>query len=228
MTETISVEQTVAERRVAGTVGISVAVGLAVILGIHPPGDTALYDDPIEFVDHVGTYWISLHLVAAILFLGVPTVVGAWGGTLESPAARVFGRMAGTVSVIGVAIGALHLVGTDAITFEFFADTLDSGAPAAVTVADGLLRLHAATLTTLIVTLFLGVPLCIAIASWCDGRRDWHVWVPGAAVVLSTASLAVTLTERQYTTLSEMVLFRPAATLVVIWLFFIGRELRAS
>ena len=118
MTETISVEQTVAERRVAGTVGIGVAVGLAVILGIHPPGDTALYDDPIEFVDHVGTYWISLHLVAALLFLGVPTVVGAWGGTLESPVARIFGRMAGTMSVIGVAIAALHLVGTDAITFE--------------------------------------------------------------------------------------------------------------
>ena len=130
------------------------------ILGIHPPGDTALYDDPIEFVDHhVGAYWISLHLAAAVLLLGIPTAVGAWGTTLNSPGARVFGRIAGTVSVIGVAIGVLHIVGTDAVTFEFFADTLESGAPAAETVADGLLRLHAATLTAFIVSRFLGVPL---------------------------------------------------------------------
>jgi hypothetical protein len=228
MTETVAIDQVTEERRVAGTVGVVVAIGLAVVLGIHPPADTALYDDPIEFVDHVGLYWILLHLAAAVLFLALPVAVIAWADTLQSPAARVVGRICGTVSIVGVAIGVVHLVGTDAITFEFFADTLDSGAPAAETVADGLLRLHAATLTSFMVTLFFGVPLFAAAASWLDGRRDWHCWLPAAAVVLVVASLAVTISERQYTTLSEMGLFRPGATLLIIWLFLVGRELRAT
>ncbi len=135
---------------------------------------------------------------------------------------------AGTVSVMGVAVGVVHLVGTDTVTFEFFADTLESGAPAADTVADGFLRLHAATLMSWMAVFWLGVPLCAAIASWLDGRRDWHLWIPAAAVVLVVASMAVTFSERQFTTLSEMGLFRPAATLFIIWLFLIGRELRTA
>jgi hypothetical protein len=228
MAETLTVEEASAERRVAGTVGVALAVGLAVILGIHPPSDTALYDDGVEYVEHVSGYWVTIHLVAALLLVAVPAVVVAWGGTLRKPAARVFGRLTGWVAVMGVSIGVIHLVGTDTVTFEFFGDTLESGAPGAETVADGFVRLHAATLTSWIVVFWLGLPLSATVASWLDGRRTWHVWVPGAAVALSAASLAVTMAERQYTTLSEMGLFRPAAVLLLVWLFLIGRELRTA
>ena len=228
MTETVSIDQATAERRVAGTIGMVVAVVLAVILGIHPPGDTSLYDDGIEFTDHVTGYWIAIHLLAAVAFLAIPVVVLAWGSSFDTPVGRVLGRLTGTVAVLGTGVGVIHLAATDTITFQFFTDTLESGATGAETVADGFLRLHAATLTAWIICFWLGIPLFAAITSWFGGRRDWQLWLPVVMVVLLLASLGVSLAERQYTTLSEMGLFRPAATLFIVWLFLIGRRLRRS
>ncbi|MGH9119684.1 MAG: hypothetical protein ACRD0A_17965 [Acidimicrobiales bacterium] len=83
-----------AMRHVAGTLGIVIAVLAAVILGVHPPGSTDLYDDGVEFIDHIGPLWIAIHLLAALVLLGVPAVVAAWvnpctpqpaGGSAGSP-----------------------------------------------------------------------------------------------------------------------------------------------
>ena len=43
-------------QRVIGTLGVVVAVAIAVILGVHPWGSTDLYDDGTRFVDHVGAF----------------------------------------------------------------------------------------------------------------------------------------------------------------------------
>ena len=81
-------------QQVIGTFGVVIAVSVAVILGVHPWGSTDLYNDGVEFVDHVGPFWVAIHFVGAMLFLGMPTVIGAWADTLRTPAGQVFGKVA--------------------------------------------------------------------------------------------------------------------------------------
>jgi hypothetical protein len=83
-------------RQLIGTMGVAVAIGL--ILGVHPLGSTELYDDGVRFVDHVGAFWVVIHFVGAILFLAIPTVIGAWSETLATPAGRAFARVATTAT----------------------------------------------------------------------------------------------------------------------------------
>jgi hypothetical protein len=213
-------------RRVIGTVGLVVAVAIALVLGIHPLGSSKLYDDGVRFTHHVGPFWVVIHYVGAILFLAVPTVIGAWSDTVVTPAGQVFARMATTISVGGVALAVLHLVGTDTLTFLAYKDTLASGLDGAVAGADVLLRLHAATLMAFVITLFVGVPAAASVAVAMDRDTSWRFWLPVAITVCSVASVVVTLLEAQWTALSEMGLFRPAVTLFLIWFGLISYRLR--
>ena len=215
---------------VAGTLGIVIAVLLAAILGIHPPGNTRLYDDGVAFVEHIGPFWIVIHLLGSLVLVGVPAVVWAWGETLHTPAGRVYGRLAGQASIVGVAIGVLHVAGTDTMAFLAYADTLraagDEGA--ADIGADVLLRMHAATLVAWVVGFFVAVPLALALASGFEGMRGWRFWIPVADAALAASAIVVTLFAGQWTTLSEMFLLRPAITLFVVWLGLTGIVMRRS
>ena len=211
---------------VVGTIGIVTAVGLALILGGHPFGSTDLYDDGERFVNHVGPFWVAIHFVGALLFLAVPTIVGAWGETLRSAAGRVIGRLAVTVATVGVAIATLHLVGTDTTTFLAYEDTLRSGIEGAAAGADVLLRIHAATLMAMVISLFVALPLSCAVAAALERETGWQLWLPAVVATISAAAAGVTLVEGQWTTLSEMGLFRPAITLFLVWLGVIGYRLR--
>ena len=65
---------------------------------MHPLGSTEPYDDGVTFVDHVGAFWAVIHFVGAILFLAIPTVIGAWSETLATPAGPAFARGATTAT----------------------------------------------------------------------------------------------------------------------------------
>jgi hypothetical protein len=213
-------------QHVIGTFGVVIAVSVAVILGVHPWGSTDLYDDGAEFVDHVGPFWVVIHFVGAVLFLGMPTVIGAWADTLRTPAGQVFGKVATSISVGAVALGVLHLVGTDTTSFLTYEDTLASGQQGAVVGADVLLRIHAATLMAFVIAMFVAVPIAVALANGLDRDRGWRFWLPVAIVGLSVAAVSVTLVEGQWTTLSEMGLFRPAVTLFLTWFGLVAYGLR--
>jgi hypothetical protein len=213
-------------QRVTGTLGVVVTVAVAVILGVHPFGSTDLYDDGERFVAHVGALWVVIHVVGAVLFLAIPVVIGAWAQTLRAAASQVFGRLTVTVSVIAVALAVLHLVGTDTMTFLAYDDTLASGIEGAVAGADVLLRLHAATLMAWVLSLFVALPMAAAAATALDRDSSWRFWLPTVVAVLGVASVSVTLAERQWTTLSEMGLLRPAITLFLVWFGLISYRLR--
>ncbi len=212
--------------RVIGTLGVVVAVSIAVILCIHPWGSTELYDDGTRFVDHVGAFWVSIHFVGALLFLAVPVVIGGWATTLETPAGHVFAKLAATTSIGATALAMLHLAGTDTVTFLAYEDTLASGVDGAVAGADVLLRLHAATLVALVMAMFVAVPAAAAVAAAVDRQAGWRTRLPAAGAALSVTSVTITLVEGQWTTLSEMWLFRPAVTLFLVWFGLIAFGLR--
>ena len=172
--------RTDAERRAVGTLAMAIAVAIAIILGIHPSGSTDLYDDSARFIEHISVFWMVIYLLAAVALAGLPVVVATWANTLDSPSARVGGRIAHSATIVGVAIGTVHLVGTDMVTFAFYEDTLNSGIEGAAATADGLLRLHAATLMAFLVSFFLLVPLAGSVAQWLDGERGYRLWLPSA------------------------------------------------
>jgi hypothetical protein len=204
------------------------AVLLAVILGAHPPATTDLYADGVDFVEHVTAYWVVIHLLAAVILLALPLVLGAWATLARTAEAALFADLVAKLSIVGVAIGLLHLAGTDTVTFLAFQETLAANGEAATMGADVLLRLHAATLTIFALSLFFAVPLTAAIAAWLDGDRRWRFWLPLTGAALAAAAVTVTMIERQWTTLSEMVLFRSSATILLVWIFLVGWVLRRS
>ncbi len=212
--------------RAVGNIAIGSAIGLTLVLGVHPFGTTDLYGDGAEFTEHPSGVWIAIHLAAAILMLAFPMVVGAWAASLTRPGARVWGRLAETTAILGTAVGVIHLVGTDTILIAFFADTVTAAGTDATVSADLVMRLHAATLTSWIIGFWIAVPLVAGTAAWIDGRRGWEVWLPAAMVVMLTICLGITLNEGQYTTLSDMVFFRIPGTLFIIWIALIGIDMR--
>ena len=229
MSETLGVEDSVMQRQhVTGTVGVAVTVLVAVILGVHPFGSTGLYDDGPRFVEHVGALWVVIHFAGAVLFLAIPVVIAGWTETLCTAASRVFGRLTVTISVVAVALAVLHLVGTDTMTFLAYEDTLASGVDGAVIGADVLLRVHAATLMAWVMSMFVALPIAAAVATACEREWRWRFWLPVAIATVSLASVSVTLVERQWTTLSEMALLRPAITLFLVWFGLTADRLRRS
>jgi hypothetical protein len=215
-------------RYVVGTLGVVDAIAVAVILGVHPLGSTDLYDDGARFTDHVGLFWVAIHVVGAVLLLVVPTVIGAWSETLETAAGQVFARMATTIAIGGVTVAVLHLAGTDTVSFLTYQDTLDSGLEGSDAGADVLLRVHAATLTAFALMLFVALPAAVAIAKAMDHDRTWRFWLPTAVAALASAAVVVTLLERQWTSLSEMGLLRPSMVLFLLWYGLLAYELRRS
>jgi len=213
-------------QRVAGTLGLVVAISIAVVLGVHPLGSTDLYDDGARFADHVGPFWVTIHFIGALLLLAIPVVIGAWADAFSAAASHVFARLAATVSVGGAALGVLHLAGTDTVTFLTYQDTLSSGLEGAGAGADVLLRIHAATLTAFVVSMFVALPAATALTAAAGRDWSWRCWVPLAIAALSVASVSITLAEGQWTSLSEMGLFRPAVTLFLVWLALISFQLR--
>ena len=218
----------VQRRRATGTLGVVVTVAVAVILGVHPLGSTDLYDDGPRFVEHVGAFWVVIHFVGAILLLAVPVVLAGWVRTLGAASSQVFGRLTVIVAVVGVTLAMLHLVGTDTTTFLAYEDTLESGVGGAAIGADVLLRVHAATLMAWVMSMFVAMPAGAAAAAASDHDWSWRFWLPAATAVVSVASVSVTLTERQWTTLSEMGLLRPAITLFLVWFGLTAYRLRVD
>ncbi|MDJ0961168.1 MAG: hypothetical protein QNJ88_10940 [Acidimicrobiia bacterium] len=203
-----------------GRLGLWAVLILVVVLAIHPLGSTSLYDDPVQFLEHVTSYWVVIHMAAAIGLLAFPLIVDTWSKHLATPEARVLGRGATLIAVLGMGIGMIHLTGTDTMTFVAFRDTFEAsgGSEAGLVGVDVLLRLHAATFTAWVSSFFLTLPLVLGFAVRADGRLPrWMAWIAWAAAALQIAALSITFAERQLTTLSEQILFRSGATLMLIW-----------
>lgn len=209
------------DTEIAGKVGFAAVVLVVVVLGIHPLGTTSLYDDGEAFLDHVGSFWIVLHVVGTIGLLFFPVIIDRWSRGLVTPESRLAGRAAFVVSIIGMGVGVLHVIATDTMTFVTFADTFEaSGGSEAGTIAvDLLLRLHASTLTAWVTSFWLATPLALGVASFLDRRQPrWMAWLALAGGGLQIAAISITLAERQWTTLSEQVVFRTGATLFLVWM----------
>lgn len=218
-----------AGNRAAGTIGLVCAIGVAVILGIHPFGTTELYDDGQRFLDHVSWFWITIHLVATPLLLGFAVVIWRWTTTLQNPVARLIGAWATLVAAAGMAIGTLHLIGTDTVTFFAFADTYEAagGSEAAEIAADLLLRIHAATLVSWIVAFWFMVPLLLAAALYVEGDRPkWLTGATALSALCQVVSLVLFFQAGQHTTASENGLFRIGVTLLIAIIGIMAWELR--
>lgn len=208
--------------RLAGTIGFYGAIAIAIILAIHPFGTTDLYGDGPEFLDHVNAYWMVLHLAATLVLFTLPPLLNSWRDSLQTGRARLIAGWAHMMSIAGVGVGTIHLLGTDGMTFWAFRDTYDAagGSEAAQIGADVLLRLHAATLTSWIAVSFLAVPLLAGVAALLDGRYPkWVGYIGVIGGALQVPAIIITTAERQWTTLSEQFVFRTGATLfIVFWL----------
>lgn len=215
--------------RFVGQVGLVGVIGLAIVLLVHPFGTTDLYDDGFEFLDHVNWFWMAIHITGAALFLSWPVVIDAWSRRLTDVRSRVIGRWAHTASIAGVGVGTIHLVGTDTMTFWAFRDTYEAagGSEAATIGADVLLRLHAATLSSWVLVFFLAVPLLGGIATLLEGKQpSWVGYLGVVGGLLQVPALAITLAERQWTTVSEQIIFRTGVTLFILWMVVVAWSLR--
>lgn len=224
MSDTVATRTSIEDEaaRLAGTVGFYGAIAIAIVLAIHPFGTTDLYGDGFEFLDHVNAFWMIIHLLAAAVLFTLPPLLGSWKDTLRPAPARFVGGWAHMMSIAGVGVGTIHLVGTDTMTFWAFRDTYDAanGSEAAAIGADVLLRLHAATLSSWVLVFFLAVPLLGGVAALLDGQNPkWVGYLGVLGGLLQIPALIITMAERQWTTLSEQFIFRTGATLfVVFWL----------
>ena len=209
------------DTEIAGKVGFAAVVLVAVVLGIHPFGTTSLYDDGEAFLDHVGSFWIVLHIVGTLGLLFFPLIIDRWSRALVTPESRLAGRTAFVVSIVGMGVGVLHTIATDTMTFVTFSDTFEAsgGSEAGIIAVDLLLRLHASTLTAWVMSFWLATPLALGVASFLDRRQPrWMAWLAWAAGALQIAAISITISERQWTTLSEQVVFRTGATLFFVWM----------
>lgn len=209
------------EIRLAGNIGFWSVLALALLLGIHPFGTTDLYDDGQQFLEHVNVFWVAIHFLGALTFLGFLVAVSTWGRNLSNARSRLLGHWALYAGIAGTAIGVFHLVAMDTTVFIAFADTLAAGSGSeAVTVgADLLIRYHAASLVAWTLSYYIAFPVLLGWAALADGRfPNWYPWVAWIGALLGVAAVAVTMAERQWTTLSEMGLFRPSVILLILWL----------
>ncbi|MEM9465076.1 MAG: hypothetical protein AAGA90_06870 [Actinomycetota bacterium] len=213
-------------QREAGRIGLVSMAGVVVVLVIHPFGTTDIYETGGAFLDHVTGFWVVLHLVAALLFAAFPLVFGAWSLSLEAGHAKVLALWATVVCVAGYGIGALHLIGTDTVTFWVYADTYEAtrDTPAGEVGADVFLRLHAATLTSWITVFWFAAPAIAGLAAL--RAKSGPVWLGAMALIgaaLQVPAVILTLSEGQWTTVSEQGFFRTGATFTI--LFTIGLAL---
>lgn len=205
----------------AGRIGFWVAIILAALLGLHPPGSTELYGDGGAFLEHIDGFWIAIHIAVAVLLFVIPLVVGVWASHLATPKARVYGGLATYAAIGGAAVGVIHLVGIDTMTFVAFSDTFESGAgsEAVLVGADILLRIHAATLAAWALSFFFVLPVSAGIAAIADGRYPVWYWllllVAGAAAL---SGVIVAFGEGQWSDLSETVLLRVSGVLAIAWI----------
>lgn len=230
MSDTIEASTTSPEStRFIGQIGLVGTIGLALVLLVHPFGTSDLYDDGFEFLDHVNWFWMSIHLLGAALFLAWPPTIAAWADGLTDLRARIVGRWAHMLSIAGVGVGTLHLIGFDTMTFWAFRDTYEAadGSEAAAIGADVLLRVHAASLSSWVVVFFFAVPLLGGVATLLEGR--YPTWVGGVGIIggaLQVPALVITLSQRQWTTLSEQFIFRTGVTLFIVWMLAVAWSLR--
>lgn len=216
----ITLEERTEEIRLAGNIGFWSVLALAVLLGIHPFGTTDLYDDGQQFLEHVNAFWVTIHFLGALAFVSFIAPVATWARNLVDARSRLIGQWALYTGIVGTAIGLIHLVATDTTVFVAFADTFTagSGSEAVTVAADLLLRLHASTLVAWTLSYFIAFPALLGWAARADGRfPNWYPWVSWIGALLGVAALAVTMAQRQWTTLSEMGLFRPSVVLFILW-----------
>ncbi len=229
MTQTTTEPSTDETVAFAGTIGVIGVIGIIIILLAHPIGTTDLYDDAGEFIDHVSPFWVLIHFAAAIVLAVFPLIFGTWARTLDPGPARLVAGWSATMATAGFALGVLHMIGTDTMTFWAFQDTFEAagGSEASIIGADILLRLHAATLASWVALFFLTVPLMAGTAAlmahW--GPR-WLGWMAVVAGLLQIAALTVTVIEHQWTTLSDQILFRGGVTLHVLFTLALAMGLR--
>ncbi|NNF55017.1 MAG: hypothetical protein HKN03_11320 [Acidimicrobiales bacterium] len=217
--------------RFVGRVGLAFTIALTIILVIHPFGTTDLYSDGEQFLDHVSAFWVAIHFAAVAVLFVFPLVIDTWARNLSAPEARAIGRLAALICTLGMAVGAIHLLGTDTMTFFFFQDTAAAGggSEATTTSVDLLLRFHAATLTTWVSSFWFAVPAAVGVASLLDPKMPrWFAALAFAAAALQIPALALTLAERQWTTLSETILFRGGATLLIAVFFIMTIGMRGG
>ncbi len=215
--------------RATGTVGLACAIGVAVILGIHPFGSTELYDDGQKFLEHVSPFWIVIHLVATPLLFGFALVLWRTARGMNNPMAATLATWASMIAVGGMAIGAIHLIANDTTTFFAFSDTFEAGAGSEATLvaADLLLRIHAASLVTWMVSFWFMVPAVLAAALWIERDRPmWLAAITGISALCQVIAIIMFFSAGQHTTASETGVFRVGVTLLIAVIAILAWELR--
>ena len=215
--------------RAVGTIGLTGAGLVAVILGVHPFGTTELYDDGAAFLDHVGPFWVAIHLAAAVSVLSFVPAIRHSVETFHPGYPRALGRFAAAVATLGTDIGVLHLVGFDTITFVAFEDTFTAanGSDASLIAADLLLRIHAASLMSWMLAFWLPVSALLGAALLVEGSRPFWMRLLGpAAAIMQLAAAVLFVSEGQHTTVGETVLFRSGVTLLLALVALLSWELR--
>lgn len=214
--------------RTVGTVGLWTTTLLVLGNLLHPfDGSTALYADITAFAGKAeGALWIGVHLGVAVLMLVVPWLVQAWASASDVTRTRLVGRLAFATSLVGTAIGTIHLAGVDGAALGSFADLLDPADPVTATAGAVLLRLHLATFLSWVLAFWMATQALLGVAVILDGRRRWLGGLLLIGSALAAGSVIVTAVEGQLTTLSEPLLFRTSTLPFTVWLFAASMDLR--
>lgn len=219
-----------ATTRTVGTVGLWAAVLLVLGNLLHPfDGSTALYADITAFASKAeGVLWVGVHLGVAVLLLVVPWLVQAWASSSDVPRTRLVGRLAFATSLVGTAIGTVHLAGVDGAALGSYATVLDPADPVTITAGAVLLRVHLATFLSWVLTFWMATQALLGVAAILDGRRRWLGCLLLVGAALAAGSTIVTAVEGQLTTLSEPLLFRTSTLPLTVWLFAASMDLRTG
>jgi len=214
--------------REIGTIGLVSGVLLVVVNLLHPIGTTEQYADGVKFATKTDRFWVILHLVITVVLLPIPLVVRGWVSTL-SGRARVWGDLGVILTVMGTAIGAIHLGGIDGVALPAVGEALRASAagPELKVIAATLMKVHLTTFSAWVMVFWMAAPAALAVAAILDPRQPRGIAIVttlGAGFAL--ASLLTTALAGQLSMLSEGGLFRPSSVAFTIFYLWISVRLR--
>lgn len=210
--------------RTVGGVALAAAAWLLIGNLTHPIGTTAQYTDGVLFIEHTNAYWVINHWLLAAALVVTPWVLWAWTTGLRRERAQVWGKLALYASIMGTAVGVVHLAGIDGSALPAFQAALDAD-PGATTdaIAQGLQVVHLATFTAW--TLLGWGTLQIALGGTIlaeHARPTWLGYLLIATGLLGCASGLVSAIQGHLTSFTDGVLLRGSSVGLTIWLLAVA------
>ena len=210
--------------RLVGGTGLVAAAWLIVGNLTHPIGTTAQYTDGVAFIEHTNAYWVVNHWLLAAALIVTPWVLWAWTTGLTRPIAQTWGKFALYTSIMGTAVGVVHLAGIDGSALPAYQSALDSN-PGATTdaIAQGLRVVHLATYTAWTLLMWGSMQVAIGATMLAEkARPTWLAYVLVISGLLGFASGLVPTIQGHLTSFTDGVLLRGSSVGLTIWVLAVA------